>query len=336
MWLKKVESISVSGIAKNLGLTPKRGNSFGPCPSCGAEERGSTDKRGPIGLRRDELGWKCHRCGIGGSGADLVCYTISGSNFKNSTDSDKDKTREWFEQSRNLEVITPEKAAAKQNSRPPINEVHSLWKSSLKLHEVPEDDPIFEFLSSRNLDVASLARTGVARVTPSRAAYAWPKWWPGGRSMTWRLIVPAFDSQGRFCSIHARAICETNGAPKTLWPSGFQAGGLFMPNRHAVKMMKGSSEEIDGVLFVEGITDFIKVSAVAEKEGLKLAVLGGTSGSFTSVGSLVMPNDVDVYVGTDPDSKGDEYARTIQMQLGARACYRLPLSEVEGGQVERP
>ena len=95
----------------------------------------------------------------------------------------------------------PEKASAKQNARPPASEVHSLWKSSLKLHEVPENDPIFEFLSSRNLDVASLARTGVARVTPKRNAYAWPKWWPGGRSMTWRLIVPAFDSQGRFCSI---------------------------------------------------------------------------------------------------------------------------------------
>tara|TARA_R100000458_G_C8255715_1_gene231863 strand:+ start:49 stop:513 length:465 start_codon:yes stop_codon:yes gene_type:complete len=154
--------------------------------------------------------------------------------------------------------------------------------------------------------------------------------------MTWRLIVPAFDAEGRFCSIHARATCETNGAPKTLWPSGFQAGGLFMPNRYAVKMMKGSVVEIDGVLFVEGITDFIKVSAVAEKEGLKLAVLGGTSGSFGSVDKLGIPDGVDIYVGTDPDLKGDEYARTIQMQLGSRACYRLPLAEVEGGEVERP
>ena len=109
-----------------------------------------------------------------------------------------------------------------------------------------------------------------------------------------------------------------------------------MPNRHAVKMMKGSSTDIDGVLFVEGITDFIIVSAVAEKESLKLAVLGGTSGSFGSVGQLLIPEGADIYVGTDPDSKGDEYARTIQMQLGARACYRLPLAEVEGGQVERP
>jgi 5S rRNA maturation endonuclease (ribonuclease M5) len=109
-----------------------------------------------------------------------------------------------------------------------------------------------------------------------------------------------------------------------------------MPNRHAVKMMKGSVEDLDGVLFVEGITDFIKVSSEAEKESIKLAVLGGTSGSFGSVGKLNIPEGVDVFVGTDPDAKGDEYARTIQMQLGSRVCYRLPLAEVEGGEGERP
>lgn len=336
MWLKKVESISVSGIAKSLGMTPGRSGSFGPCPSCGAEQRGSTDKRGPIGLRRDDLGWKCHKCDIGGSGVDLVCYSISGANFKNAADADKDKTREWFEKSNNLEIITPEKAASKQNARPPSGEVQSLWRHSLKLHEVPKNDPIFSFLDSRNLDIKALARTGVARVTPNRNAYAWPKWWPGGRSMTWRLIVPAFDAEGRFCSIHGRAVCDTNGAPKTLWPSGFQAGGLFMPNRHAVKMMKGNAEGIDGVLFVEGITDFIKVSSEAERESIKLAVLGGTSGSFGSAGDILIPDGVDVFVGTDPDLKGDEYARTIQMQLGSKACYRLPLAEVGGGEIERP
>jgi 5S rRNA maturation endonuclease (ribonuclease M5) len=101
-------------------------------------------------------------------------------------------------------------------------------------------------------------------------------------------------------------------------------------------MMKGKPEDIDGVLFVEGITDFIKVSSVAERESIKLAVLGGTSGSFGSVGKLNIPDGVDVFVGTDPDLKGDEYARTIQMQLGSRACYRLPLAEVEGGEGERP
>lgn len=336
MWLKKVESIAVSGIAKNLGMSIMKGGSSGPCPYCNAEQRGSTDKRGPIGFRRDDLGWKCHKCGNGGSGIDLVCYSICGKSFKEAQSSDKDKTREWFEGSKNLEVITPEKAKKLNNSRPPRQEVHSLWKSSLKLHEVPKEDPVLSFLESRNLNMEALARTGVARVTPSKRDYQWPKWWPGGRSMTWRLIVPAFDVSGAFCSLHARAVCDTNGAPKTLWPSGFQAGGLFMPNRYAVKMMQGKQADIDGVLFVEGITDFLKVSSEAERESIKLAIFGGTSGSFGSAGKLNIPDGMDVFVGTDPDQKGDEYASTIQMQLGSTVCYRLPLGEVEGGEGERP
>ena len=154
--------------------------------------------------------------------------------------------------------------------------------------------------------------------------------------MTWRLIVPAFDAGGTFCSIHGRATTTTNEGPKTLWPSGFRAGGLFMPNRYAVKMMKGEPKDIDAVLFVEGITDFLKVVSEAEKESMRLAVFGGTSGSFTSAGKINIPDDIDIYVGTDPDKKGDEYANTIQMQLGSRVCYRLPLHEVDGGDGARP
>jgi 5S rRNA maturation endonuclease (ribonuclease M5) len=218
-----------------------------------------------------------------------------------------------------------------KNIRPPINEVHALWRKSYKLNQLTQDDDVLAFLQSRELNLDALARTGVARVTPNRRDYDWPKWWPGGRSMMWRLIVPAFDTNGTFCSLHARAIGQTNGAPKTLWPSGFQAGGLFMPNRHAVKMLKGDATGIDSVLFVEGITDFLKVVSEAEQESLQLAVFAGTSGSFGSVSKINIPDDVDVYIGTDPDAKGDEYAQTIQMQLSPRTCYRLALVDEDGG-----
>lgn len=152
--------------------------------------------------------------------------------------------------------------------------------------------------------------------------------------MKWGLIVPAFDAKGRFCSIHARATKETDGMPKTLWPKGYEAGGLFMPNRHAVKMLRGESE-IDGLLFVEGITDFIKASTEVEREGMCLAVLGGTSGSFCKIKDLAIPDKAKIYIGTDPDEKGEEYARTIRTQLGSRTAYRLPLY-VDGGDGARP
>ena len=103
-----------------------------------------------------------------------------------------------------------------------------------------------------------------------------------------------------------------------------------MPNRFAVKMMREEDAEIDGVLFVEGITDFMKCSAEVEDQGLKIAVLGGTSGSFGIVSKLKIPKETKIYIGTDPDEKGREYASTIQLQLGDRTSYRIPLEDLVG------
>ena len=94
MWLNQVESIAVSETARKLGLKPGRSGSFGPCPNCNNEQRGSTDKRGPIGLRNDKLGWRCHKCGSGGSGIDLVSYCLCGKKFKDAPDNDRDRVRQ--------------------------------------------------------------------------------------------------------------------------------------------------------------------------------------------------------------------------------------------------
>ena len=104
-----------------------------------------------------------------------------------------------------------------------------------------------------------------------------------------------------------------------------------MPNRYAVKMMKGLAVDLDGVLFVEGLTDFMKCSAEVEDLDIKLAVLGGTSGSFGAISKLKIPKNLKVYIGTDPDEQGREYAKTIQLQLGDRTSYRIPLENLVGG-----
>jgi len=67
-----------------------------------------------------------------------------------------------------------------------------------------------------------------------------------------------------------------------------------------------------------------------EDQGLKLAVLGGTSGSFSSVSELNIPKGLKIYIGTDPDEKGEEYAQTIRLQLNGRVTYRIPLNRSGG------
>jgi len=331
VWISEAEKVPTRDIAQKLGLISGRSGSFGPCPACGAERRGSSDKRGPIGFRRDDKGWKCHSCGTAGSGIDLVAVRLCGMKFKDADGSTKDRVGEWFSGPKSITSPMPKPTKKSLGDFPPQEEVVSLWKRSSTLSQLSNDHEVFTFLKSRNLHLVSLAQTGIARVTPERKDYQWPKWWPGGRAVKWRLIVPAFDAKGNFRSLHARAIKETAKSPKTLWPSGFQAGGLFMPNRSAIKMMRGEQQELDGLLFVEGITDFIKATTEAKREGLSLAIVGGTSGSFSAVGKMKIPDGIKIYIGTDPDQKGDSYATTIQTQLGSRNAFRLPLRSVDGG-----
>ena len=331
MWLQQAEKIAVSEVAQRLGLKPFKSNSWGPCSNCGATQRGSKDKRGTIGLRTDNKGWKCHRCDAFGSGIDLVSFNLGGSKFANLDQLKKDKVRVWFQGEINDGAKIHDELPKLLGSRPPVAEVHSLWKSSSKLNEVKADDTAISFLKTRNLNLQALSKSGVARITPERDQYRWPSWWPSGRSQLWRVIVPAFDETGQFVSLHGRAVQPPSTGPKTLWPKGFEAKGLFMPNRHAVKMLRGHATDLEGLLFVEGLTDFMKCSAEVEDLDINLAILGGTSGSFGAVAKLKIPKNLKIYIGTDPDEQGREYASRIQLQLADRTSYRIPLENFVGG-----
>tara|TARA_R110002020_G_scaffold430022_3_gene639702 strand:+ start:451 stop:1449 length:999 start_codon:yes stop_codon:yes gene_type:complete len=328
--LQQAEKIAVSEIAQRLGLKSLRSNSWGPCPNCNAVERGSNDKRGTIGLNTDNVGWACHRCKVKGSGIDLVSFHLGGSKFKQLDQLNKKKVQVWFQGEISDGANISEKPQKLRGSRPPLAEVQSLWNSSFKLHQLSRDHQAISFLKSRNLNLEALAKSGVARITPEQSNYTWPTWWPAGRSRLWRVIVPAFNQFGQFSSLHGRAIDLPKAGPKTLWPKGFEAKGLFMPNRFAVKMMRTEDVDIDGVLFVEGITDFMKCSAEVEDLGLKIAILGGTSGSFGIVSELKIPKETKIYIGTDPDQQGREYANRIQLQLADRISYRIPLEDLVG------
>ena len=94
MWLRAAESIAVLEIASRLGLQVRQNNSLAPCPNCNAVQRGSSDKRGPIGVRSDNKGWKCHRCQSTGSGIDLVSYALNGRKFSESDNFGKKKMQQ--------------------------------------------------------------------------------------------------------------------------------------------------------------------------------------------------------------------------------------------------
>lgn len=86
-WITVVNSHGARHIVAKSGLKNGRMNSFGPCPGCNSEKRGSTDHRLACSFSKNGMGWTCYKCGIGGDGAELVCWLSVGRSSKEIKDS---------------------------------------------------------------------------------------------------------------------------------------------------------------------------------------------------------------------------------------------------------
>ena len=74
-WYEQIQDAGLQAVSNALGLTIKR-NMVGPCPACNAEQRGSNDKRPPIGFNGDMNGWHCHQCKQTGNIVDLIVIEV--------------------------------------------------------------------------------------------------------------------------------------------------------------------------------------------------------------------------------------------------------------------
>jgi len=82
-WIDDVAGrASVHDVAQQAGLQPGRQRSLRPCPACNATQRGSSDKRGPLGVRSDGRGWQCFACDARGDALELAALAWTGSRLR--------------------------------------------------------------------------------------------------------------------------------------------------------------------------------------------------------------------------------------------------------------
>ncbi len=77
-WIARIKAMGVAGVAAAVGLEEVRKGSWGSCPACTNEKRGSRDRRGAIGIRRDGRGWACHACKTTGDAVSLAAWVLLG------------------------------------------------------------------------------------------------------------------------------------------------------------------------------------------------------------------------------------------------------------------
>ena len=98
-WYEQIQDAGLQAVSNALGLTIKR-NMVGPCPACNAEQRGSNDKRPPIGFNGDMNGWHCHQCKQTGNIVDLIAFTIQGKRYRDLDKQDRRSVMQWSENNR--------------------------------------------------------------------------------------------------------------------------------------------------------------------------------------------------------------------------------------------
>ena len=348
MWIQHAKTGPVTQIASQLEYERGSGQSLRPCPSCGMIERGSRDrKRGPIGFSRTEISWKCHKCGAKGDVVDFVSFHYFQRPLKHLSKPEQAVVRDWFAEKGYCtasgvpsHVLPDPSKRPKVNAptfegpvRPPKEELNALWENTRTFEQAMEEAttwsaPICEWLVTRRFAPRVLDDTKCVRVLPPPVDYNFPEWFPHQWAGTYRIAAQCFEPDGSFASIHCRSVTYAKGrkpaGSKTRWPVGYEAAGLLMANNAAVEMMKGRAGTVDAFMICEGITDFMRACEQAHRESLNLAIVAGTSGSYKNLSKMSIPKTLKIFIATDTDDSGDEYAAIICDQL-PHTLYRMPL-----------
>lgn len=351
--------MSLIDVLVREGLTQRGREAWGPCPVCGATQRGRSDRRGPVHVSA-EL-WKCHAggCVAGGDSTALVAAV----RFGEVPPKGDPRWKEIFAElagdhpQRLHRPVTFRKALpareGQRNERrgtdsepsyPPDAEVLAFWNDCDELLHLPDGDPALAYLTTRALDPSVLARLDLVRAVRVEAAR--PRWFPRptwsdperNAAAVYRLAIPVYDSAGTLRSLRFRAVCDPGARrdgsphPKTYPAWGFGLAGLVMADPMAQNLLRGVLDGWDGrVLIAEGETDWWTLATHpdrfvrAEQDGKTYATFGIVAGSWTPAIASRFPTGARVVVWTDLDDAGDRYAETIRASLAPRCrLWRRP------------
>lgn len=348
-WFAEIRAARLEGVARAFGLDQSAsGNSLGPCPCCGAEQRSRHDRRRPIGLVHRRDGWACFCCSAKGDAVALAAAIVTGEVAPS-----RDRWRDVREACAARGLCTPEDTGAIRApfvprvpvrpppapSRPPSYEVREAWAQAVP---VTDDPRVATYLESRGLDPARIADAGLARALPITfqpftwmrcAGQTWPEVYP--------LLVPMHAADGGIKTLHARAV-DAAVTPKGASPAGYEIAGTVMADGLALGLLRGTcwptGESVAdlvrasvglvetgdgaarfGAVVCEGVTDFFTAASTWSETYVEApAVFGILAGSWTSAIADRIPDGTRVLVVTDPDEAGDRYAQAVNVSLRDR------------------
>ncbi len=340
--------VTVMNAAHQLGMEIRgNGRSLAPCPACGATRRGSADPRGPVGLRPDGNGWRCHRCDAAGSVVDLITWAKAGGGWGDLAPETRAEVIHWASacgwcdtpegpagRATLRDTVPAAQPAPKIRKEPEVSaSVRRDWWHSCT--PVVDDAEVSDYLRGRKIDPLKVTDMDLARVLPAGGGVLADRCRIRGWAFEdagYRLVVPMFDAGGDLAVFQVgrvRELPEDLRTAKAASLRGFSYTGTVMASGLArVLLAEGlpiwwPSSVVPQVIICEGVPDYLTAAtAYSEAADAAPAVLGVIAGSFSSGGQGIqlaarVPRSARVVIQTDHDAAGDQYASAIHAALVA-------------------
>lgn len=353
----QARNIHIVHIARYLGLQINRNEKCaGPCPACDNFIRSQKrkDHRLPLGFRADGLGWECQHCHEKGDGIELVSLVLSQARFRQLSNHAQSEVRQWYIEQGFVTglhhtslnpykpqlvppplTLIPKKTLPvcpeTSPTHPPQEELQTLWNTCIPVCEDRETNAMLE---RRGISPSFISFLDLARTLPTNA----PKFpWTNARGIPWqqgwRMLLPAFDSQGQMKSIKARWVRKENAPAeaKSVSPSGYQIKDLLLADpishqllQHAEIPDSWAKNQNFYLWIVEGDMDFLGLNNILSQAQMNCnAIFGIWAGSWNESFANRLPLDqrIQITVATDPDKNGDMYASKIIKTLITRGFH---------------
>ena len=342
-WIEEARKQKVFKVAGLLGMKRTRGNGLTPCPACNEEQRGSTDKRGPIGVRNDEVGWKCFRCDISGDVVDMFALNQIGRLLRDAT---PDQTAQVKSRLQKEGIIDSNGMASTPRAR--VSNLVSRRRSSPQpkgptpLDWYPQlvDDCIRDLWSDDGLPTLTYLKTrgfeeGVIRDWKLGAKLVRNA---EGAIVDQYVCIPVLDEakvpvNARFRSVPGTCLrCSGSGCGRCGGTGQVKKVYLRSPGRPTTLfgIATLTSDHSKEVLICEGELDVIAMAQFGFTEN----IVSGTGGAGTWADEWLdalepYKSFVLVY---DADEAGNKGAKNVSDKLGRDRCSRALLPRTDPAQ----
>ena len=356
-WISQIADHDIRKHYASVGLKSMRGHSYGPCPACGSDARGSSDKRGPIGLTKDGHGWTCHGAGCNGAGdlADLLAWKQSGARVRELTQPQMQSLRReasslgLCDSHSGHGVVNPislvkrSRGIIEEPTRPPVAPPskggggHFRWRETLPVGALealwsdPDAQPVLDYLfNERKFSEETIKRWGLGAMLIKKNGEVVERW----------LTIPLVDGSGTpvnvrfrrlpgtclYCSGSGCSECKDTGLVQ-MKPKYRVCAGRPLP----LFGIQNLTAKDSPVIITEGELDVLAL----DEYGWPVNVVSGTAGGTAEWPDAwldPMEDFSSFILALDDDDVGNKGAEKLAQTLGRWRCSRAILSRKDAGQ----